>query len=167
MARPRAFDHDALKRLALDHPEWPDERYAEILTQHNRASNPDAPAVNVNTVASVLSRKGAAWGVPNRWVTYIELLPPAGLVSSVHKNDTIMRYLRELAHEGRGEKPDTESGHKLRASALSWRDDIVARGGIVDIDIHGKPIVRHPVKSELNADSTPKALCAWLFPGWK
>ena len=57
MARPRAFDHDALKRLALDHPEWSDERYAEILTQHNRASDPDAPAVSVNTVSSVLHRK--------------------------------------------------------------------------------------------------------------
>jgi len=167
MARQRAFDYDVLKRLALDHPEWSDERYAEMLTQHNRASNPNAPAVNVNTVASVLSRKGAAWGVPNRWVTYTELLPPAGLVSPAHKNSTILRYLRALAQEGRGEKPDTESGRKLRASALNWRDDTMARGSIVDIDIHGKPIIRHAVKSELNADGTPEALCAWMLPGWK
>jgi hypothetical protein len=168
MARQRAFDHDELKRLVLVHPELPDERYAEILTDHNRASNPSAPAVNANTVSSVLHRKGAAWGVPDRRVEYADLLPPAGSVSPRHKNHTFLRYLRELAKEDRGEAaPDTESGRKLRTSALNWRDDMMARGGIVDIDLYGEPIIRHPVKSERDADGRPLALVAWAIPGWR
>jgi hypothetical protein len=163
MGRERAFDHDLLKRLVLAHPDWTDERYAEILTEHNRATNPSAPAVRVNTVGSVLYRNRAAWGVPNRWVTYTELLPPAGVLSPKHKNCTILRYLRALAADARGEKPDTESGRRLLASALRWRRDIETAGMIVDIDITGKPIVRHPVKSELNGHGKPRALVAWML----
>lgn len=166
MTRPRAFDHDELRRLVLAHPEWTDEAYARILTEYNHATDPSAPAVNINSVSSVLSRKRAAWGAPNRWVTYTELLPPARILSPKYKNSTMARYLRALAADARGEKPTTESRRKLLSCAQSWRRDVEAARMIVDIDVSARPIVRRPVKSELGADGKPRALVAWMIPGW-
>lgn len=162
MTRPRAFDHELLRQLVTEHPHWSDERYAEVL------------GTNANTVSSVIHRKRDTWRrqgapVPDRLVTYQDFMPPAGAVAVEHKNDTIMRYLRELGKEARGDRPATGevSKYRLRLSAVNWRDRLLSAGQIADLDTHGVPIERYATRQERNDDGTPKAVAAWLLPGWR
>lgn len=175
MARPRAFDHELLRQLVTQHPEWTDDRYAQILTEHNQRDDPRAGAVNVNSVSAVIHRKKDAWRrhgseIPSRYVTYGDFMPPGGTVAAVHKNATELRYLRELAKDARGEHPDPNevSKVKLRLSALNWRDGILAEGKLIlDLDANGKPIYRIPSKHERDNEGRPLALAAWMLPGWR
>lgn len=175
MARPRAFDHEQLKRLVTEHPDWSNDRYAEILTAAKRQEDPRAEEVKADSVASVISRKRDTWRlrgseIPNRWVTYGDFLPPGGTVAAAYKNATELRYLRELAKHARGEHPapDEASKVKLRQSALNWRDGILADGKLIlDLDAKGKPIYRIPSKHERDNRGRPLALAAWMLPGWR
>lgn len=174
MARPRTLDQELLRRLATEHPDWSDARYAEILTERKRQEDPSAEAVNVNTVSSVLHRKRNAWRrngaeIPNRYVTYGDFLPPGGTVAGKYKNATELRYLRELAKDARGEHPHPAevSKVKLRISALNWRDKTLASGQILDLSVHGEPFYRFPTKHERDKEGRPLALAAWMLPGWR
>ena len=162
MARPRALDHELLRRLVTEHPEWPDTRYAEIL------------GAKVNTVSSVIHRRRDTWrrqGAPvsDRLVTYRDFMPPAGLVAEDYKNATIMRYLRELAKDAQGNHPEADETSKvrLRQSALNWRDRLLADGQIVDLSVNGEPLERYATKHERDSDGRPLAIAAWLLPGWR
>lgn len=174
MARPRSLDHELLRQLVTEHPDWSDASYAEKLTERKRQEDPNAAAVNVNTVASVIHRKGDAWrrngsNIPNRWVTYGEFMPPGGTVAAEHKNATELRYLRELAKHARGDhpSPDEASKVKLRLSALNWRDKTLASGQILDLSAKGEPFYRFPTKHERDNEGRPLALAAWMLPGWR
>lgn len=173
MARPRAFEYDDLKHLLYDHPKWSDQQLADALTEIARKDDPTAPAVNVNTMASVMRRYRHTWerqtgqAIPTRLVQLDEYLPPADTVPLEHRNDRELRYLREVAKHERGDHPRDEVKVHLRRVALDWRDGIVAGGMIVDLSTRGVPFTRTALASERNEDGTSKAVAAWLLPGWR
>lgn len=169
MARPRSFNHEDLQQLLRQHPDWTDARLAEELTVKARTGDPGADEVNVNTVSSVLSRRREAWQVPDRLVEFREFSPPAGTLAPAHKNDSVIRYMRELAKDAMGVNPKPDEDWKVyfRHRALRWRDATLAAGQLLDLDATGVPFVRSASKAERNPDGSSKAVAAWQLPGWR
>jgi hypothetical protein len=175
MPRPRSFDHEVLKHILFRHPHWTDQMLAEELTAIARREDPNADEVKRNTVSTVLARKRDTWearhgvDLPSRLVVFSDFSPPAGALAASHKNDVVVRYLRELAKEARGIQPRPGEDWKMyfRKRALAWRDEILAAGQLVDLDAKGVPFVRSAVMAERNPDGSPKAVAAWLLPGWR
>jgi hypothetical protein len=173
VAPPRAFDHELLKALVLERPDWSDDDYAEALTKDLRETDPTHPPVKRMSVSAVLSRKRSTWErqanrpIPPRLVMYREMLPPTGAVDPRRKNHTILRYIRELAKDARGIPPlDSQWGRQTRQAALHWGDRLALNGEIADLDSKGFPIVRRAVASEKDVHGNPLAVAAWLLPGW-
>jgi hypothetical protein len=173
MARPRAFDHDDLKNLVFEHPTWSDQQLAAALTLANHRRGGSLAPVKATTVGSVLSRKKDTWQaraghvLPARTVLLSDYLPPAGTLATEHKNDTPIRYLREIAKEARGQVPREDWQVKLRRNALNWHEGTIGAGQLVDLDPRGVPFTRFATAGERNADGTSKAIAAWLLPGWR
>lgn len=173
MAKQRAFDHEALKRLVFEHPDWSDSDYARVLTSINRQDDPAAPDVKTPSVSSTLSRKRDTWEaqagetIPSRLVPLGEYMPPYNTIAAEHRNDTEIRYLREIAKHSRGDRPKEEWKLQLRNQALNWLDGMIAAGQLMDLDPHGGPIKRYASASERNSDGTSKVIAAWMLPGWR
>lgn len=173
MAGPRAFDHEVLKQLVFDHPDWSDPEYASALTAHNREADPKAPEVKVSTVSSTLSRKREVWQaqagrvIPSRLVPLSDFMPPLGTIHPEHRNDTDIRYLREFAKQARGLRPREDWQVQFRNQALNRIEGMLAAGQLLDLDPHGVPITRYATAGERNQDGSSKAIAAWLLPGWR
>lgn len=175
MARPRSFDHEDLKNLLFQHPDWTDAALAAELTTLARTGNPQAPEVNIGTVSSVLSRKRDTWQaragivLPDRLVEFRDFSPPVGTLAAAHRNDATIRYIRELAKDARGIHPENGEDWKVyfRSRALRWRDETLAAGCLVDLDAKGVPFTRSASRAERNPDGSSRAIAAWLLPGWR
>ena len=172
MAPPRAFNYDLLRGLVLGHPNWSTFRYAAALTADNRRRDPHARQVQPATVDSVISRLKAIWEeeegrrLPRRVPVY-DIAPPAGALNSRNKNDTAMKYLRELAQEASGNVPDTVSEVRVRASALNWEKRMRRDRMVVDLTAAGVPITRPARTEEVNSLGGLVSLMAWKIPGWR
>jgi hypothetical protein len=162
-----------LKRLFIENPAWPSFRFAEELTADNRRKNPAAPVVKVATVDSAISRLRQTWedeeGVhlDKRVQMYEEIAPPPGTLDSAHKSHTLMRYLRHVAREARGEQPEAESEQATRRQALRWAERSRRRKVLVDLTPDGEPIERAARPDELDSQGNLISLAAWKIPGWR
>lgn len=169
----RAFDHDLLKRLFIEHPTWPSFRFAEALTADNRRKNPAAGFVKVATVDSAISRLRPVWedeeGVTlgKRNLVYEEIAPPPDTLSADCKLYTQMRYLRHVAAEARGIYPDAESERLTRRQALRWAERCHERRILVDLTPDGEPFERLARPDELDSNGSLISLAAWKIPGWR
>lgn len=169
----RAFDHDLLKQLFMEHPVWPSFRFAEALTADNRRKDPASPVVKVATVDSAISRLRQTWedeeGVTlsKRVQVYEEIAPPPGALASEHKLHTLMRYLRHVARDARGEQPEAESEQRTRSQALKWADRSRNRRVLVDLTPDGEPFERAARPDELDSQGNLISLAAWKIPGWR
>lgn len=172
MGRPRAFDYELLKQLVFDHPDWSDRDFARELTLRQRQDNPKAAEVKVGTVSSTLSRQRDTWEknagreIPSRLVPLADFMPPHNTIHAEHRNDTDIRYLREVAKHARGDRPAEDWKVQFRNQALNWMDGLKASGQLLDLDPKGVPFRRFATAGERNEDGSSKAVAAWLLPGW-
>jgi len=169
----RAFDHNLLKQLFIDHPDWSTYQFQRELTADNRRKDPSAADVKAVTVDATISRNRSAWeeeagkALPKRLEFYDEIAPPPGTLASEHKMHTAMRYLRHVAREARGEQPDAETERLTRRQALAWAARMHNEKTIVDLTPEGEPFTRFARPDELNGHGELISLMAWKVPGWR
>lgn len=171
MAYPRACDYDLLKQLVVDHPDWSYPEYKRVLDADN-AEHGRKP-IGINRISDIISRSREEWEaesgrrIPVRIVTRHVSSPPEGTVHPDHKNDSVLRYLRELDARDLGIEPTGDTSVILREQAIRWarrmREDLT----IVDLTSGGAPITRDARTEEVNGKGELIALAAWLVPGWR
>lgn len=171
MAPPRTFDYDLLKRLVRDHPGWPHDRYADVLTKDVRRSNPSAPRVLPHSISRVISLYRDKWqeeGVTltQRGVVFGRLVPPLGAVAPSQRMATPLRYLREIAKQRQGLKPVTDNERVLRRQALRWEERMRENREIADISPNGIVVTRPAGAGELDDEGELIELAAWALPGY-
>lgn len=173
MARRRAFDHELLRRLMVEHPDWSDERYRQILEDDNRRRGEGTVPLKLGTVQSEMSRsrlmlKSRGVTVPWRGATYTFYMPPPHTVPDEYQNATEFRYLRHLEAHENGVMPTTESGRKMRSQAINWANQTMnVEKCLIDLTGDGQPIKRHPVAGERDSTGRPVVIAAWMLPRWR
>jgi hypothetical protein len=159
MARPRSFDHDKLRELAVEHPDWNVERLCDELG-----------GANPRTVRAALTRmRKSGEDIPLLY-NRSPVMPPWGTIAAKHDRDTIVRYLQELGRRERGENPgpDEINWRFLRQVAENWEEKTLSAGKIVDILPGGRPQVVDAIPGQRDpATGRTKAIAAWLLPGWR
>lgn len=154
MAARRAFDHDKLRQLVYEHPDWTHNQYARVLTDMARADNPNAPPVNPGSVGGVISRnRDNIWPeqgyrvreVPqtiySEWI-WFQTAPE-------YKMNNIMRKLRAIARIRNGVPVRDRS---LVTAAPAFEQNLRAMRQVVDVTEDGKPYVRDARPDELGED---------------
>jgi|SRR5579859_1394168 len=169
MAPSRTFDYDLLKRLIREHPEQSYAEYAEALTRDVRKDDPGAPRVLPDSIRRVVTQYRDRWEdeglhVPDRRLGK-DIRVPLGAVSETQRMATPTRYLREIWSQREGRSAVTESGRRIRASALRWEAKLRESRHIVDITSLGDVIVRPAGADELDDKGRLIEITAWAIPG--
>lgn len=172
MAPPRTFDYDLLKRLIREHPEWPYNNYADVLTEDARKRDPYASRILPDSVRRVVSQYRDQWEdegatIPLRGVIHTGLLPPLGMVAATQRMATPLRYLREISKERRGEAPVSDSERHVRRQAIRFEARLRENREIVDVTAAGVVEVRPAREGELHPDGSLIELSAWAIPGYQ
>jgi hypothetical protein len=169
MAPPRTFSYERLRRLIVDHPAWTYAKYADVLTEDERRTNPSAPRVKPSAVRRVVSEYRDEWEedgtrVPDRRLGH-DIRVPLTRVSENYWMATSARHLRELWQERQGNPPIGDHQKYARRQALRWEEALRENRQIVDISGKGEVIVRPAGADELDSHGDLLEIAAWALPG--
>lgn len=156
MATERTFDYDYLRDLLRQHPDWPLNKLANHVTEHERQvqKDPHYGPILPPAIASAKSRYRDAWAAEGVSMPLLRRAStarnqPWTNIPKEYWNDVRIEYLRTLTRIARGEtgiSPAHQQGAESYARRL--RDN----REVIDLSVQGKPYTRAARPDELDQE---------------